>query len=43
MARRHVEGFGVAWYCGFGWLPSDEVAPILRHIRSAAEALAGRR
>lgn len=36
---RHVEDFGVAWYCGFGRLPAHEVRPILDHIRSAVDNL----
>jgi hypothetical protein len=38
-----VEDFGVAWYCGFGRLPADEVAPIMREIRLGAEQLRGSR
>lgn len=37
---KYVEDFGVAWYCGFGRLPADEVQPILDHIRSAVDTLA---
>jgi hypothetical protein len=39
LLRNHLDDFGVAWYCGFGRLPADEVAPILRHVRTCAEQL----
>jgi hypothetical protein len=39
LLRPYVEEFGVAWYCGLGRLPADEVRPILRHVRTCAEEL----
>lgn len=39
LVRRHLNDFGVAWYCGFGRLPTEDVAPILREVRASAEEL----